>query len=44
MLAARLGGCVEGTLQLSPSSELDGDSLDEGVMEPLLKESGLVRG
>ena len=37
MLAALLGGCVEGTLQLS-HSEMDGEPLVDGVMEPLVEE------
>ena len=36
-LAERLGGCVDGRLQLS-SSEPEGESLDTGVMEPVVEE------
>lgn len=42
-LGARLGGCVDGTLQLSPS-EVEGDSLEDDVMEPLAREPDLALG
>lgn len=43
MLGARLGGCVEGTLQLS-HSEAEGESLEEGVIEPVVEEPRWTAG
>ena len=41
MLGARLGGWVDGTLQLS-HSEGEGDSLEGGVMEPAVEEESCL--
>lgn len=41
MLAARLGGWVDGTLQLS-HSEGDGEPLEEGLMEPVVDDESCL--
>lgn len=42
-LGARLGGCVEGRLQLS-LSEAEGDSLVDGVIEPVVEDDAFFIG
>ena len=41
MLGARLGGWVDGTLQLS-HSDGEGDSLEEGVIEPVVEDESCL--
>ena len=41
ILGARLGGWVDGTLQLS-HSEGEGDSLEDGVMDPVVEEESCL--